>query len=383
MECHDIQERFSGYLDGYLSGEEGTSFVAHLNKCPTCQEEWERFRKTVALIGSLGQLRAPEGFAAKVLERVDQRPWRRVVQKLFFPLHIKLPLEAFALLILALGGVLLYLRSPELQRAVQEPALQKAEAPSKARPEPPVPPQLFSEKKRPRPTAPGLMGLERAQPKDKPTEPLVGQRPLKEADSSPPAPESARQKTAEDLLKSREQLEAKEGLADRPTISQVEMMKGVPTKPSARAMQAPIHQEEQVPGAGPPLSAPKTVPPTEAVAPAPMIEAEARAPSMGGSAGERGIDVILTLKVIEVGRAEERLKGEIARLGGRPFEEAGRKVEGLRRDIRRSSFILPGEKYPALKEALKEAGEVVVERELLTEKMEEVIVQIELMGLTP
>ncbi|MBI3988173.1 MAG: zf-HC2 domain-containing protein [candidate division NC10 bacterium] len=383
MECHDVQERFSGYFDGDLSDEERTSVASHLNRCPICQEEWERFRKTVSLISMLGELHAPEGFAARVLERVDQRPWRKMVQTLFFPLHVKLPLEAFALVILALGGALLYLRSPELQRAVQEPAVHEAEAPSEVRPGPLASPPPASKEKMPPPSAPGLMGRERSQPKDEPTGPLVGPQPSKKAESLEDVGASEEEHKA-GLQQEKLRLESRDEASFPPAPESAKQKPAeVPARPSARAMPAPARQEEQTLGAGPPPSVPKTAPEAKALAPAPMTEAEAQAPSVASSEVEQGTDVVFTLKVADVGQVEGWLKEEIVRLGGRAFEEVGGKRERLRGDIRTSRFILPAAKYPALKEAMKGVGQVDVEQELFREGMAEVVVQVKLMSSTP
>ncbi len=70
-------------------------------------------------------------------------------------------------------------------------------------------------------------------------------------------------------------------------------------------------------------------------------------------------------------------------MGGRVVEEVRREKEDLKGDIHTLTFILPGEKYPLLKENLKKAGQVVVERDLLTETMEEIVVQIQFLQSRP
>lgn len=129
MLCRDATERFSDYLDGFLSDEGRRALTQHLAACPWCREGWERFRSTVSLVGSLREVEVPQGFAAKVLEKTQRRPWKRLLKTLFFPLHVKLPLEAFALLLIAFGAVLLYRGSPILQKEIQAPSPPQVQAP--------------------------------------------------------------------------------------------------------------------------------------------------------------------------------------------------------------------------------------------------------------
>lgn len=245
--CHDAIERFSEYLDGYLSDEEQRSLIAHLDTCSTCRLEWERFQETVALVGSLGEVKAPADFAAKVQARLRERPLKKLLQKLFLPLHVKLPLEAFALLILAFGGILLYRSSPELQHKIQGPTLQKAEAP-------------------------------------------------------PATPEGAK-------LKAREEAARKSA--------------------------------ELLP------------------------------------------DAALILKVTDLRSAEEGLRAEVDRYGGRSVEEVKRDVKDRQEVSQVVVVVVPKETYPSFKEALRDLGEVAVERERLGEGVEEVVVQIQLVGSRP
>ena len=67
--------------------------------------------------------RAPLGFVDRVLEAARPLPWhRRLGRRLFQPLRVKLPLEAAAVMLVALGAVYVFQNTPELQQAArQEP----------------------------------------------------------------------------------------------------------------------------------------------------------------------------------------------------------------------------------------------------------------------
>lgn len=130
MQCHDAIERFSDYLEGYLGDEERTGLSVHLEGCVSCRREWDFFQRAVSLVGLVDEVEAPPGFAARVLEKTQRRPWlNRFFERLFFPLHVKVPLEAGALLLIAFGAALLYRGSPPLQKEIQAPGPPHVQAP--------------------------------------------------------------------------------------------------------------------------------------------------------------------------------------------------------------------------------------------------------------
>jgi predicted anti-sigma-YlaC factor YlaD len=74
MECREVQEQLSAWLDGELTAASGAMLTAHVEKCEACRQAWRRLQ---ALDAALGELAAPvpSGLAEKVLARV--RPPRR------------------------------------------------------------------------------------------------------------------------------------------------------------------------------------------------------------------------------------------------------------------------------------------------------------------
>jgi putative zinc finger protein len=124
MSCHDAREQFSALLDNALDAGERAALDAHLATCADCRRELQRFRDTVALVRAAAPVRAPAGFIDRVLEAARPVPWpRRLVRDLFLPWPVKLPLEAAAIVLVAVGVALVYRGSPELEQSVrQEPA---------------------------------------------------------------------------------------------------------------------------------------------------------------------------------------------------------------------------------------------------------------------
>ncbi len=97
MKCQQTRRDLSGYVDGGLDDARTAAVRDHLASCEDCRREHETLRKALSLLGSLEPGPAPPGFAVRVNEEIDRRlrarTWRR---RLFFPLHVKLPLEALA-----------------------------------------------------------------------------------------------------------------------------------------------------------------------------------------------------------------------------------------------------------------------------------------------
>jgi hypothetical protein len=124
MTCHDAREQFSALVDGALTVDERDGLDAHLATCADCRRELQRFRDTVSLVRRVAPARAPAGFVDRVLEAARPVPWpRRLVRGLFLPWPVKLPMEAAAVVLVAVGVALVYRGSPELQQSARmEPA---------------------------------------------------------------------------------------------------------------------------------------------------------------------------------------------------------------------------------------------------------------------
>ena len=135
MTCDEARDRFSAVLDDALAADERARVEAHLEGCAECRRELLQLRRTVALVRTLGPARAPAGFVDRVLAAARPVPWyRRALRWLFWPLPVKLPLEAAALVMVGVTALYVYQRSPELQEAA------RVEAPVASRPVAPAAP---------------------------------------------------------------------------------------------------------------------------------------------------------------------------------------------------------------------------------------------------
>ena len=118
MTCHDAREQLSALIDDALGAEERGAVEAHLATCADCRRELERLRDTVALLRAVEPARAPTGFVDRVLEAARPAPWsRRLVRALLLPWPVKLPVEAAAIVLVAVGVVYVFQATQGLQQA--------------------------------------------------------------------------------------------------------------------------------------------------------------------------------------------------------------------------------------------------------------------------
>jgi len=121
--CNQIQELLSLFLEGETSPEETRHITEHLSSCQECKKALEELKKTVELVKNLDEVEPPPFFTQKIMAHVrEEAALSRVtghgsrvtaiISRLFFPLHIKIPVQAFAL-VLVVGLVFLVYRSIE------------------------------------------------------------------------------------------------------------------------------------------------------------------------------------------------------------------------------------------------------------------------------
>lgn len=99
MACRGkYQEQLSEYMDGALDRNALIEMEVHLKTCTVCREELEALRTLSQELASLEILKTPGGFLDQVHEKIERRSFiKRVKKKLFQPFHLKIPLEAAAL----------------------------------------------------------------------------------------------------------------------------------------------------------------------------------------------------------------------------------------------------------------------------------------------
>jgi hypothetical protein len=169
MRCSEAHALLSAEVDDALGAGERDRLAAHLATCADCRREGERLRDTVALLRAVEPARAPAGFVDRVLGAARPVPWpRRLLRALFLPWPVKLPLEAAATVLVAVGVVYLYQATPEIERAAR------------------LEPQAPSTVEGPRAVTPESRETSRATPSEAPGESAPGAAGAKK-DAPPPA----------------------------------------------------------------------------------------------------------------------------------------------------------------------------------------------------
>ena len=105
MDCRDVQGRLAEFLEETTSAEEKKGLEEHLAACPSCRVAYEDLKRAVALVRDLDEVEPPPYLAQKIMahvrEEAEERARGGVLRRLFFPLHVKLPIEAFAVFLIA------------------------------------------------------------------------------------------------------------------------------------------------------------------------------------------------------------------------------------------------------------------------------------------
>jgi len=112
MECSQIRELLSEYMDSMLDKETAGLVEKHLETCKDCREELAALRTISEELGSLEAVDAPADFLKKVHERIEQRSLiSRVFRSIFVPTRFKIPFQlataaATAVLVFSLFNVM-------------------------------------------------------------------------------------------------------------------------------------------------------------------------------------------------------------------------------------------------------------------------------------
>lgn len=104
MDCRDIQDKLSPFIEEELSREEKSQVEGHLKTCSKCNLALEDLRRTIKLTKGIGEAEPPAWLRQNVMARVRKEAALKkgILQKLFFPLHIKVPIEIFATIAITL-----------------------------------------------------------------------------------------------------------------------------------------------------------------------------------------------------------------------------------------------------------------------------------------
>jgi hypothetical protein len=140
MECHDVRKNLSAYLEGTVSPGDRELIDQHLASCRACSKVLYELNRTAEVLRHLKEVEPPPGMKQKIMARVreEAEPKKGFIQKFFYPLHIKVPLEAFAMVLIAVIAVYVFKTvEPQMKDlrvpSVREPVIARQEAPYPAK----------------------------------------------------------------------------------------------------------------------------------------------------------------------------------------------------------------------------------------------------------
>ena len=94
MDCSEVRDNLSAYLDGVIDHESAVLIDDHLKDCEACRAELVSLRELVGELESLRSVRAPDDFLKQLHERIEsESPFMRLMRTFFKPIKIKVPLE--------------------------------------------------------------------------------------------------------------------------------------------------------------------------------------------------------------------------------------------------------------------------------------------------
>jgi hypothetical protein len=107
--CKTIKDSLPLYLDDSLSGADKKAVEEHLKICSQCTKTLTQLSKTQTLVNSLAKVNPPPWFKQKIMARVREETEKKsLVQKMFYPLRIKIPVQIFATVFIAVIAVYIY-----------------------------------------------------------------------------------------------------------------------------------------------------------------------------------------------------------------------------------------------------------------------------------
>jgi hypothetical protein len=114
MNCEQLKERLSDYIDNSLDDTTLESVRTHLQSCEQCRRQADLLRQTVASVEKLPSIEPPDDFTRSVMETIrsktEERPSRTPLWRFFpLPTSLKVSLQAATILVVSGFAVFVYL----------------------------------------------------------------------------------------------------------------------------------------------------------------------------------------------------------------------------------------------------------------------------------
>lgn len=197
MEHNDIRDKLSEYIDGSIAAQERAEVESHLKTCQQCSDALQELRKTIEHIKTVEEIEPPTWMTKKIMATVraetEKKSW---VQRFFLPLSIKLPIQAIAVVFLAIGAFYIYRNIQPIPTPSEAPMQEFASGRTASEPAPAKNKLAKAEGAAPRaketPQMPEYKALDMKQEYEKP----AASKPMDKSEAPAPAPAKATEESA-------------------------------------------------------------------------------------------------------------------------------------------------------------------------------------------
>ncbi len=134
--CGDMEQRLGAYLEDFLDEKGRKALEEHLSACPHCRHTLEDLLKTKKILAGMDEVDPPPWLTEKIMAQIHEGHAQKegFFRRLFFPLHIKIPVQALATVFIVALSVYLYKSTlPEMahmERPVPAPQVSGTQSPS-------------------------------------------------------------------------------------------------------------------------------------------------------------------------------------------------------------------------------------------------------------
>lgn len=124
MDHNDIRHKLSEFIDSAVTPGEKADIEQHLKTCAECSEALRELRKTIGHIHAVEEVESPAWMTQKIMAKVreEQEAKKGLWQRVFAPFLGKFPVQAVAVLFLAVTAFYLYSSIDPAQKYAEEPA---------------------------------------------------------------------------------------------------------------------------------------------------------------------------------------------------------------------------------------------------------------------
>lgn len=131
MTCSEIENRLLAYMEDLLTPGERAEIDRHLASCPRCARAFGEFKQTQRILKDLDEVEPPPFFEQRIMSLIRDEAGRKrgILARLFYPLHVKIPVQILATILVAFLALHVYNRDPEMRQMAPLPIpLEKAES---------------------------------------------------------------------------------------------------------------------------------------------------------------------------------------------------------------------------------------------------------------